>query len=1374
MMKIRRVLIIVISFLLINSGLLAQEPDGLFAPTLNQTWGRTYLFGGEKDGGVKSNELWRGNYGLGQQTWEQMTPGGDIPDPVKEHAAIADWGIIWVIGGLTDANENNADADLTIHKYSLEDDAWELLVPTSTNNPKRMNSHAAELIDGYLYVSYQDQMWRFELETSAWEKLADCPYYDANSYNLQWHNTATYDSKFYVMRGGMGMGSDIYEYDPDANAWSSIQTSTPLKTGSVNGGDVGPPPDLWGSCSWQEGSLVFFVGGRDASNSQIAGDCWYFNFTNLSWVKSDVYEKRYHGAASQATSYEKRQGVIYGGIDEDGDPPKKDIVVVIPPVDGKKMLSMDIDPSPAGASTVTPAPGKHEYPNDEEVTLTANPDTENGWNFTRWSGDKSGNESPTIIIMNTDKIVTGHFVQPVITFSTPGPERKVEHPKDIAEISAVEIMTVTLTANEVDDWVLSRLKFKRLSSVAYGISSVFLSLPDINVDGEMDESQMNFTFNINPGLIIPKGTSVSVTLNYHVVLDEEDKDCGMRSLVDFQAEISGAPDVTCLPLVYEYGKKVGPRLKSKMTFVACVYNLAKWGFNSVGQATSHETTVDNDVITVMPGEYSGLGGVSKPVTVKSLNGYEDTWVVGGGILIASSDVTIQGLGFRDAKKAIGWYAEGENYTIKENKFDNCENGIWFFPSYPDNTLNNLNIQDNRFELGSGQCGFYINGRINGGSIDGNRDNSPDSYSIISGIRELSIWNNTFNHFIVSNSGIADRTTVDVMENMIKSLDIDDCWHINVSDNTLGGSNKPGLKLSNGRFTQVIGNIIKDTRKSNTIDINGYHNIIENNDIYNSTSYGIYIYGKNNQIINNRISKTRWGINVNGSGTLIQNNHIFENEYEGVALSYGGNRILGNHFYKNGTDINVDVRFNKGKPNVIKGNKFVEPQHSQTGISVLNSSPIISQNSFIDAVGAAIILNGDLGPQSISQNNFSGNETAIINNTPQQVYADLNYWDSETGPSDTDIVGLVGAEAWLGTPVVVSTAFTSDTLFVAVNTEDSIGLMIRSLNNNPDSISVDFTDQFGWLTGSTNTGAHVDSVGSLVSQIFQTPATTNDGLGNYIFAMASSTTLESTAIDSAFIALYVQEMEDIQVLPDWATAKPGDTIYFEARGWDQHAHEMIINPVWNANLGSISETGMFLYDGDGEVIITATDPESGKEGTTRIYMSSADQLLSSISVSPDTLRLVSGATAYIWPEGFNQFGYPMTFIPSWAATGGEISNGIYLAGSEGGEFVITVSGDEGAVSAEVIVLIEASSGIGSDIFVDKEVLVYPNPTEGDVSIKTGFIIQKIEVLNINGQLIESINPWSKHAEIQLNTQAAGIYFLLIKGANQRLVRQLIVR
>jgi|GEM_PF-3976179 len=1233
-----------------------------------------------------------------------MSPGGDIPDPVKEHAAIADWGIIWVIGGLTDANENNVDADLTIHKYSLEDDAWELLVPTSTNNPKRMNSHAAELINGYIYVSYQDQMWRFLLETNSWEKLADCPYYDTNKYNLQWHNTAAFNDKFYVLRGGMGMGSDIYEYDPDANSWSSIQTTTPLKTGSVNGGNAGPPPDLWGSSSWQEGSLVFFVGGRDASTSEITGDCWYFNFTNFSWEKSDVYEKRYHGAASQATSYEKREGVVWGGtdVDDDEQKPKKGKVILIPPVEGKKMLSMDMDPSPAGNSSVSPAPGKHEYPQGEEVPLTASPDTENGWNFTRWSGDKTGSENPSFIKMNTDKIVTAHFVQPVITFSTTGPERKVIEPNEVVEQPIVDIMQFTIAANEVDDWVLSQIKFNNLNHRS-PISSVFLSIPDGTVTGEMNEEHSQMTFNFIPSLLIPKGTSINVTLNYNLVLAEGDQSCPMTASFDvmkFKAEISGAVDVSCIPVVYEYGKKLIPNLESKFTFIACIYNQANWGFLDLEEAVLFQEHEYHDVITILPGEYLPPSSpIQQSITIRSLEGPEKTIIkcshdgYTSAFDIKFYDVGIRGLTIKGAYRGINITKVTDRLTIEENYFDNCKIGI--FTS--DETLHpacTFIIKDNKFRSTlKHQKNIEIRRLFDNCIVTGNSDIGTIGLFYFDGPGNIKFTNNTMNNFYFN--AWFEGVDSEISGNTIKSCTILAYQKKKVFENIFGGSDQIGLYLKMCTDNQFYNNTFLNTHSHNSLYLDGSsRNTFIDNDIKDSKKYGIVLLAsRKNEFINNRIGRHQYGIYVmSGLGNLFQNNKIFENEEFGILSFYGGNKILGNYFYRNGTDINVNAPLYKKKPNIIKGNKFVEPQHSQTSISVLNSSPVITQNSFIDAVGAAIILNGDIGPQSISQNNFSGNQTAIINNTPQLVYADLNYWDSETGPSDTDIVGQVSAVAWLETPVIVSTAFMADTLFVPTNTEDSTGLMIISLDNNPDSISVVFTDQLGWLTGSMITGAQVDTVGSLVYQAFQTPTTEGDGQGNYIFAQASSTSKESTAIDSVFIALYVQEMEDIQVLPDLATVKPGDTVYFAALALDQHANEMIIDPAWSANLGYVSEAGMFLYDGEGEVIITATDPISGKEGTTRIYVSAADQLLSDITVSPDTLNLVIGETAYIWPEGFNQFGYPMTFIPSWTAKGGEVSNGVYLAGSEGGEFMITVSGDEGAVSANVIVIIDTASGI----------------------------------------------------------------------------------
>lgn len=104
----------------------------------------------------------------------------------------------------------------------------------------------------------------------------------------------------------------------------------------------------------------------------------------------------------------------------------------------------------------------------------------------------------------------------------------------------------------------------------------------------------------------------------------------------------------------------------------------------------------------------------------------------------------------------------------------------------------------------------------------------------------------------------------------------------------------------------------------------------------------------------------------------------------------------------------------------------------------------------------------------------------------------------------------------------------------------------------------------------------------------------------------------------------------------------------------------------------------------------------------------------------------------------------------------------------------MSGGEGDVSAQVLVIIEGASGVEWNILVDEDVLIYPNPTEGLVSIKAGFIIQRIEVLNIKGQIIQSSSIQSRNAEVQLADKPAGIYFLLITGAHQRIAKRLIVR
>lgn len=62
-----------------------------------------------------------------------------------------------------------------------------------------------------------------------------------------------------------------------------------------------------------------------------------------------------------------------------------------------------------GNGSVTKDPDKSTYTYGESVTLTAYPSV--GWSFLYWSGDLSGNENPTTIIIDGDKIVTARFIQ---------------------------------------------------------------------------------------------------------------------------------------------------------------------------------------------------------------------------------------------------------------------------------------------------------------------------------------------------------------------------------------------------------------------------------------------------------------------------------------------------------------------------------------------------------------------------------------------------------------------------------------------------------------------------------------------------------------------------------------------------------------------------------------------------------------------------------------------------------------------------------------------------------------------------------------------------------------------------------------------------
>lgn len=80
----------------------------------------------------------------------------------------------------------------------------------------------------------------------------------------------------------------------------------------------------------------------------------------------------------------------------------------------------------------------------------------------------------------------------------------------------------------------------------------------------------------------------------------------------------------------------------------------------------------------------------------------------------------------------------------------------------------------------------------------------------------------------------------------------------------------------------------------------------------------------------------------------------------------------------------------------------------------------------------------------------------------------------------------------------------------------------------------------------------------------------------------------------------------------------------------------------------------------------------------------------------------------------------------------------------------------------------------EIDLESLVSVYPNPSQGSVSIESTLVMERIEIRNITGELIEIINPKSfgtVHLEL---AKESGIYFVDIHTENGRVSKKVLVQ
>jgi hypothetical protein len=108
--------------------------------------------------------------------------------------------------------------------------------------------------------------------------------------------------------------------------------------------------------------------------------------------------------------------------------------------------------SQQGGGTIQVTPDKATYGFGEEVTVTATPDA--GWHFTGWSGNLTGDDNPTTLLMISNRSIVAEFSQTPLTLATNVTGNGSINVNPQQEIYSLG-KEVELTAIPIPGWVFS-------------------------------------------------------------------------------------------------------------------------------------------------------------------------------------------------------------------------------------------------------------------------------------------------------------------------------------------------------------------------------------------------------------------------------------------------------------------------------------------------------------------------------------------------------------------------------------------------------------------------------------------------------------------------------------------------------------------------------------------------------------------------------------------------------------------------------------------------------------------------------------------------------------------------------------------------------
>jgi parallel beta-helix repeat protein len=610
----------------------------------------------------------------------------------------------------------------------------------------------------------------------------------------------------------------------------------------------------------------------------------------------------------------------------------------------------------------------------------------------------------------------------------------------------------------------------------------------------------------------------------------------------------------------------------------------------------------------------------------------------------------------------------------------------------------------------------------------------------------------------------------------------------INKNLILGGIKIVESAASGDITSAFDIKIKNNSislsESSGITLRNVKNIdIKLNRIFGNTTDGVYAYDcENFNVYLNKIyANGRNGININYS----ENTQVFLNEIIGHIKigeqrnasgihGFGLNNytIAYNYLKRNCTGIRV-FRSKHGK---ISGNKVTNNECRFTGIHLQDSNPIIMNNNIINNNGSGIFAEAGSNPKVNINNIFANGYKGIKNgNSDITIDAQNNWWGDASGPGDNGFEGNVNAANWLSSPVDLVVGHVRDTVWVMPADMDSVFCSATNLSDSTDVLEITLSDKEGWLTEPKHFEINLaDTSLNAVFAHYVIPSDVQTGNTDWVkMSVVSKNHQGVTAVDSFVLATYASRLKKITVYPDSVTIVKGDSVLFNAYGFDQYGKLYDFHAKWNASAGKIDSTGKFMTDStmSGIVRIIASNSSAGISDTAFIFVADNVPKLTKLIVKPDSVTLKPFGVFQFIVHGRNQYNFPHFVRPVWSASGGEISqDGFYQADSVLGTFYVIALDTATELSDTAVVIVEKMTGIEEEIVPERFALYqnFPNPFNPSTTLEYSLPHDsrvKLEIFNILGQrvkvLVDKIEKVGlKRVVWNANNFASGVYFVRI--------------